>query len=153
MRTSTWLFVVLACIGICGCDEEPAGQAKGETKEEKQVALIERVDKHGDELMAGDKKAEAREWLKSDNHILFKANRKKLAQFVEDFYGAGATQVLMVDLEDHEGKQFAEAMLVVLPADTAARAKLFQVNDRASEAYEEDPIVDKGQKYLYYGLD
>jgi hypothetical protein len=115
--------------------------------------MIERIDKHGDEALAGDKKAEAREWLKSENHVLFKGARKQLAQFIEDFYNAGAPQVWIVDLEEHDGKQYGGALLVVLPSDATARAKLFQVNERASLAYKEDLIVDRGQKYLYYGLD
>ena len=34
-----------------------------------------------------------------------------------------------------------------------ARAKLFDIGCRAYTAFENDPVSDKGQKYLYYSLD
>jgi hypothetical protein len=130
-----------------------AAQPAGDADADSGAGLIERIDKHGDEELAGNTKAEAREWLKSESHVLFKANRKQAAQFVEDFYSAGAKQVLFVDIEEHEGKQFGEGLLVVLPTDAAARAKLFKLNETVGPVFQEDPVTDKGQKYLYFGLD
>ncbi|HEX3624269.1 MAG TPA: hypothetical protein VH280_02480 [Verrucomicrobiae bacterium] len=49
--------------------------------------------------------------------------------------------------------QYGEALLIVLPKDAAARAKLFQVGSRADTDYQSDPTTDQGQKYLYYSLD
>jgi hypothetical protein len=72
---------------------------------------------------------------------------------VEEFYGAGATQVLIADIEEHDGTQYGEALLIVLPKEAGARAKLFEVGARADTAYQNDPVTDKGQKYLYYSLD
>ncbi len=116
-------------------------------------SLEARIDKHGEEIMAGTAKAEAREWMKNPSHIFFKADAKQVAGFVEEFYGAGASQVLIADIEEHEGKQYGESLLVVLPKDATARAKLFQINGRAETAFQDDPTSDKGQKYLFYSLD
>lgn len=103
--------------------------------------------------MASDKKAEAREWMKQPSHIFFKADPKEVGQFVEEFYQAGATKVFIADIEENGGNQYGEALLVVLPRDGSARAKLFEIGSRADTAYQNDPVTDKGQKYLYYSLD
>jgi hypothetical protein len=147
------LFVMPAL--LAGCEDQNAGPAaagpaatddSGGGKE----SLIQRIDKHGDEIMAADKKAEARQWLKDPNHGFFKANRDQVAKFIEDFYSAGADQVIIGDMETLEGKELAGALLVVLPKDAAARAKLFEIGKRAGDLYQEDPVGDQGQKYLYF---
>ncbi len=91
--------------------------------------------------------------MKQPKHVFFKADPKQVGQFVEAFYGAGATQVLIADIEEHEGTQYGEALLVVLPKDSGIRARLFEVGGRADTAFQNDPVSDKGQKYLYYSLD
>jgi hypothetical protein len=91
--------------------------------------------------------------MKQASHIFFKADPKDVAQYVEEFYRAGATQVLIADIEEHEGKQFGEALLVVLPKEASARIKLFEIGSCADTAFQNDPVSDKGQKYLYYSLD
>ena len=112
-------------------------------------AVIKRIDKHGDAIMASSAKAEAREWMKQPKHVLFKADSNQVAQSVEEFYKAGAEQVLVADLEEHGGIQFGDSLLVVLPKDPAARAKIFAVESRADTAFQDDPVQEKGQKYLY----
>ena len=148
MNTRAILFGLLSALLLLstGCDKQ-SGSSAGEG------SLEAKIDKHGDEVMASNAKAEARQWMKQPSHIFFKADPKQVAQFVEDFYGAGATQVLIADIEEHEGKQYGEALLVVLPKDATARAKIFQVNSRAETAFQDDSVSDKGQKYLYYSLD
>jgi hypothetical protein len=69
--------------------------------------------------------------MKQPSHVIFKADPKEVAKFVEEFYGAGATQVLIADIEEHEGKQFGGGLLVVLPKDADARVKLFEIGSRA----------------------
>jgi hypothetical protein len=143
-----WVGVVVvscgaACVGFGGCGKSGPPEGSMEAK----------VDAHGDEIMASSAKGEAREWMKDSKHVFFKGDPKTIAQFVEDFYGAGATQVLIGDVEEHDGTQYGGSILVVLPKDSAARAKVFEVGKRADAAFQEDPVTDKGQKYLYYGLD
>lgn len=118
-----------------------------------QESLVSAIDKHGDEIMQSTTKAEAREWMKETNHVFFKEEPKQVAQYVEDFYQAGAVQVLIADIEEENGVQYGGALLIVLPKDAAARAKLFEIGSRADTDFQEDPVSDEGQKYLYYSLD
>jgi len=137
-----------------GCSKHPSATEQGSGSEEQaQVSLEARVDKHGEEIMSSSAKSEARQWMKQPSHVFFKADPKEIAQFVKQFYGAGATQVLIADIEEHDGKQFGGALLVVLPADKSARAELFEIGARAGESFQSDPVSDKGQKYLYYSFD
>lgn len=137
-----------------GCNKVgSSSSASGDADDSSGGSLETRVDKHGDEVMASTTKAEAREWMKQPKHVFFKAEAKQVGKFVEDFYTAGATQVLICDIEENEGTQYGEALLVVLPKDKDARAKLFDIGSRADAAYQNDPTTDKGQKYLYYSLD
>jgi hypothetical protein len=137
-----------------GCNKAGSGSgASGDADDDSSGTLEQRVDKHGDEVMAGTDKAEARAWMKVPKHVFFKADAKEIAKFVEEFYGAGATQVLICDVEEHEGTYYGEGLLVVLPKDKDARTKLFEIDARANTAFQNDPTADKGQKYLYYSLD
>ncbi len=145
------LLVVLTLIS--GCGQQQSSTASGDPDEQSQDALIANIDQHGDEVMSSSDKAEARQWMKQPKHVFFKADPGQVAQFVEDFYNAGARQVLITDIEEFQGNQFGEALLVILPKDAGARAKLFEVGARADTAFDNDPVTDKGQKYLYYSLD
>ena len=136
-----------------GCNKAGSSGASSDMDDDSKGTLEQRVDKHGDEVMASTTKAEAREWMKQPKHVFFKAEPKQVAHFVQEFYDAGATQVLVCDIEEEEGVQYGEALLVVLPKDKDARAKLFAIGVRADTAYQNDPTTDKGQKYLYYSLD
>jgi hypothetical protein len=138
-----------------GCNKSRSGStASGSDADDSSGGSLEqRVDHHGDEVMASDKKAEARAWMKQPKHVFFKADAKEVGKFVEDFYGAGASQVLICDIEEEEGTQYGEGLLVLLPKDKDARAKLFEIDSRANTAFQNDPTSDKGQKYLFYSLD
>lgn len=141
------LLIALALAG--GCDKLQSG----DDSSDGSGSLIAKIDKHGDEIMASSAKAEAREWIKQPKHVFFKADPKQVTQFVEDFYQAGATQVLITDIEQEEGNYYGEGLLVVLPKDPTARAKLFEIESRADTTFDDTPVPDKGQKYLYNGLD
>jgi len=151
------VIVSMALLGIAlcgGCGKQQSTTSAGKQSEEQAEGSLEgRVDKHGEEIMASSAKAEARQWMKQPKHAFFKADPKQVGQFVEEFYRAGATQVLIADIEEHDGTQYGEALLVVLPKDAGVRAKLFEVGGRADTAFQNDPVSDKGQKYLYYSLD
>lgn len=136
--------VLVACALAVGCGKQGAPSAE---------SLEARIDRHGDEIMASSTKGEARAWMKEPKHVFFKADPKEVAKFVEDFYNAGAVQVLIGDVEEEQGNQFAGSILVVLPTDAPARAKLFAIDARADTAFDCDPVSDKGQKYLYYPFD
>jgi len=138
----------------CGCRKQPDVTTADNPPEESSTDSLEaRIDKHGVEIMASSDKAEARQWMKQPAHIFFKADPKAVAQFVEDFYQAGAAQVFIADIEEHEGKQYGESLFIVLPKEPALRTKIFEVGSRADTAFQNDSVTDKGQKYLYYSLD
>jgi hypothetical protein len=145
--------ILLALVLASGCGKSPSTTAGDNSEEQSQNSLIAGIDKHGEEIMASATKAEARQWMKQPKHVFFKADPKEVAQFVEDFYNAGAPQVFIADIEEQEGYQYGESLLVVLPKNANARAKLFEVEARADTAFQDDPVTDKGQKYLYNSLD
>jgi hypothetical protein len=144
-KLSTVSFLTLLALSA-SCGKQPtANDASG-----AQGSAETRMEKHGDDIMASPDKQEARQWLKNPNHLFFKADAKVVSQFVEDFYNAGATQVLFADIDNEQGVQYCGSILVVLPSDNAAREKLFEVGMRADICFGEDPVIDDGQKYLYY---
>ncbi|HEV2437331.1 MAG TPA: hypothetical protein VG077_15170 [Verrucomicrobiae bacterium] len=136
-----------------GCGKSQPTTAGNDSDGRSQDSLIAGIDKHGDEIMASATKAEARQWMQQPGHVFFKADPKEVAQFVEDFYQAGAVQVFIADIEAEGGNQYGESLLVVLPKDPTARARLFEVEARADTAFQDDSVSDQGQKYLYNGLD
>jgi hypothetical protein len=150
------LIAGLAVLVNCGCEGEqaaapaPNGNANAQDEDASHWKV---VDEHGDEALSKNNKGEAREWLKDESHIFFKGDRKKIAQFIEDFYSAGATQVYIVDTETHNGSVYGGAILVVLPQDGGARAKIFAMDKNVAMAFDEDTVSDQGQKYLYHAFD
>jgi hypothetical protein len=90
-----------------GCGKPPSTPTASSVSEDKSEGSLEaRIDKHGEKIMVSSAKAEARQWMKQPSHVIFKTDPKQVAKFVEEFYDAGATQVLIADIEEHEGKQF-----------------------------------------------
>jgi hypothetical protein len=124
-----------------------------EAEKQPRRPLEERIDKHCEEIMASPRKAEAREWLKQRAHCFFKTDRRYVAVLVEQFYNAGAKEVLIGDIEEDQTAQLGQSLLIVLPEDASARAKLFKIGSHAEDAFQCDHVTDKGQKFLYYSLD
>jgi hypothetical protein len=150
-----FLAVAIAVFFSLGCEDQPAGAPAAGGAGVGEAPLEQRIEKAGDEIMASDKKAEAREWLKDDNHVLFKfhGGKKKLTELVDEFYAAGAEKVYIGNIESEAGKDFGGTALVVLPKDATNRSKLFEIDKRVGPEFQEDPVTDKGQKYLYYSFD
>ena len=151
------LLIALVLSGGCG-KSQPGDKSQPTTvgsnsDSQSQDSTIAWIDKQGDKIMASPTRTEARQWMKQPKHVFLKADPKVVAQFVEDFYLAGAVQVLIADIEEKNGNQYGESVLVVLPKDPTARAKLFEVEARVDTAFQNDPVPDKGQKYLYNGLE
>lgn len=149
------VFAGLVLLSLAACDAENAAPAlpNAAAQIEDADSSAKQIDKHGDKLLAGPNKTEAREWLKDSAHTFFKENRQQIAQFIEDYYAAGSSAVYIVDSETHEGHVFGGALLVVLPKDGAARGKVFEVNNKVVPVFDEDPVADEGQKYLIHGFD
>jgi len=49
--------------------------------------------------------------------------------------------------------QIGQSLLVGLPEDASGRAVLFEIGRRADEAFQCDPVSDKGQGYRYYSFE
>src|ERR1044071_264198 len=60
-------------------------------------------DKEVEQELAEGKKAEAREWLKAENHVVFKNDKDAIRKYVADFYTAGATTVYFTGIETLNG--------------------------------------------------
>jgi hypothetical protein len=149
-KLSTVSFLTLLAFTV-SCGKQSTANSNDASN--AQGSAETRMQQHGDEIMASSQKQEARQWLKNPNHLFFKADAKMVSQFVEDFYNAGATQVLVADMDNEQGVQYCGSILVVLPADSTAREKLFEVGMRADICFGQDPVIDDGQKYLYYTPD
>src|SRR5262245_36274474 len=146
MRRHQDAFLALAAVVLLfsfGCEDEQAGAPAAGGGIAGALPLEQRLEKAGDVIMASDKKAEAREWLKDDNHVLFKFREGKagLAKIVDEFYAAGAEKVYIGDIQTEAGKDFAGTVLVVLPKDAAARSKLFEIDKRVGPELQEDPVT------------
>jgi hypothetical protein len=124
-----------------------------EEQERRTRPLEERIDDHCDKVIASSAKSEARQWLRQRSRGFFKTDRRDVGRFVKEFYDAGAKEVLIGDIEEDQSAQLGQSLLIVLPKEANARAKLFEIGSRAEDAFQCDPVSDKGQKYLYYSLD
>ncbi len=107
---------------------------------------------------------EARAWLASNgNPYPFAGNRfdskDAAGAFIDSLYAARADTVWVLNVEQDsarvatEGGPYADALLVRLPADRAARARLFAFDARGARHEGFDPDRDSGQRYLYFWWD
>ena len=98
---------------------------------------------------------EAREWFSGElaTSILamnrFGTSERGLA-FIEELYAAGAREVLVsedaVEVDSDAGVVHADTLVVRLPADTAARARVFGIINREARSEGFDEEVDEGQE-------
>ena len=152
---------LILCALTSGCSQKPAPangtaaapSSPGLSAPSENQTMAEKVDKHVEAALAAPNKAEAHSGLMSPGHVFFKADKQQVTQLVEDFYAAGAAQVFFTEIAKDNDKEIADSMVVVLPKDSATRAKIFPVGERADGMFNNDPTPDSGQKYLYYGLD
>ena len=154
------LLIALVLSGGCGKSQSSAisqltivSNVSNNADNQSRNSTVAWIDQQGDKIIASATKSEARQWMRQSKHVFLKADAKVVAQFVEDFYQAGAVQVLIADIEEKSGNQSGESLLVVLPKDPTARARLFEVEARVDTAFQNDPVPDKGQNYLYNGLE
>ncbi len=110
-------------------------------------------DKQIEEWLAEPDNAEAREWLQSDSHILFEGDKETAGKLVSDLYSAGATQVWIIGIAELGDSEVAAAFVAVLPADTAARKRVFAVESDFQKLIDGEPSRDLGQKYLHFSFD
>jgi hypothetical protein len=109
--------------------------------------------------MLSTRKAEALEWLRGSGETsvrnLGEMGEEESLQFVQRLYELGAAKVLAVEIEDfHQvgNDQTTNHLLVQLPMDIPARARLFEFGTRHAESEGFDGESDRGQEYLYFKL-
>jgi hypothetical protein len=129
-----------------------AGPAAGE-KLRDRVAESRESDKHVEKTLASKdaKHAEARAWLKADNHGVFKQNKTEVAKLIDAVYAAGAPNVEAADVVVAGSSELCAMFVVTLPTDAKARAAVLEtVNPFFTGNGEEpgDAITDVGQKYV-----
>jgi len=107
---------------------------------------------------------EARAWLQANaNPSPFASNRfdtkEAAVAFVEALYASGADTVYVLNVQQdsawvaQEGGPYADALLLKLPRDRAARARLYAINAVESRREGFDPEPDRGRRYLYFWWD
>jgi 5,10-methylene-tetrahydrofolate dehydrogenase/methenyl tetrahydrofolate cyclohydrolase len=108
------------------------------------------------ELLSGNP-AEALEWLRggsptSRRSLGEKQKTEDSIAFVQQLYDLGAEQVLAVEINEYNRGQNTSQLLVQLPYDDEARARLFAFERNLVEPRGFDGMADEGQEYLYLEL-
>ena len=154
--------IILFAIGFffLGDDDRPARKSltneDGEVEEvmdPKQIA--KEIDAECEEMLKGDDFAEARAWCdpKNANHVGFEMSTKDMLKLANDLYAAGATKVYVADIIELGAKKTSATMVVQLPKDPNARAKVLAREKEFEESEGGEGSPDVGQKYLLMTLD
>ena len=151
------LFALLMAMG--GCSKQSTDSSKAEESETPEVAtkkMLEQTDEMVEGILKGTDKMEAADWLKKYPQSSVGQNEEgqalALAPIVASLKQAGAKRVV-IECVTLGQNQFLVAVIVVLPTEPPARQKLFALEPKLSELCQQTPVVDRGQKYLYYSFD
>lgn len=102
-------------------------------------------------------KAEALEWLRAGSDQSFRnlgeMEADESLEFVQRLYDLGAEKVLAVKIDEYPEGANTGHLLVQLPADDAARERLFAFERNHAESHGFDGTPDEGQEYVYLKLD
>ena len=116
------------------------------------------MDEAAAETLKEENAIEARVWLKKGERVVFNLGKEKTASTVEELYRIGATKVTAVGFVD-DSDMMATVLVIELPANPAARKKLFDWADRTEKklandgGYDHERTKDVGQKYLEINFD
>jgi hypothetical protein len=151
------LFVLLMAVG---CSKKSADTSNAaDESENPEVAgkkMTKETDEMVEEILKGTDKMEAADWLKKYPRSAIGENEEGqdllLAPIVASLKQAGAKRVV-IEYVTLGQAQLLAAMVVVLPTDPPARQKLFALEPKLSELCQQTPVIDRGQKYLYYSFD
>ena len=106
-------------------------------------------------LLTQSNQGEALAWLTDPtaNRGVAQWGKDEAIGLVNHFYSAGAVKVVVVDTELVEETEVASQFIIVLPADPAARDKIFKIDAAFEAEYSTPPTADVGQKYLHLTTD
>jgi hypothetical protein len=141
------LAIGTAALCLAGCMTASVSVAKDERSE------AEDADKQIEEWLAEPDKAEARNWLQSDSHILFEGDKETAGRLVSELYSAGAKEVWIIGISPLADVEVAAAFVAVLPDDTNARKRVFAVESDFQKLIDGEATSDTGQKYLHFSFD
>ena len=102
-----------------------------------------------EELAAGNYE-EASSWLQEPGNMLFEGDPGSVQKLIDDLYAAGAYTVWFTGIEEFGGAKISASLAVELPADSLARAELFQLE---ADFWGTEPEADKDQQYMVFYLD
>ena len=154
------VIALLALLMIAaGCSKQSTESTKAEESETPEVAgkkMTKATDEVAEEILRGNDKMEAADWLKKYPRSSIGENEDGqdllLAPIVASLKQAGAKRVVIEYVMLGQAQLLA-AMVVVLPDEAPARQKLFALEPKLSELCQQTPVIDRGQKYLYYSFD
>ena len=163
------MFIVLAAV-LVGMIVKKASEAaeRGERGETEDVRPSEaakptspaeqaaKLDRDAEKALAEEKMSEAREWLKGEPGRTIYNLGDQAAPTVESLYAMGATKVSCGATAEGDGGKIAVLVVVELPADPDARAKLIDwanTTDKKLNGEDAEVIKDVGQKYVTVNFD
>jgi hypothetical protein len=118
-----------------------------------EIAMVDVIKK-----MLASNKADALEWLNAGEpgslrNLGVMATTAESVAFVQRFYNLGAKRVLACNIREYPWGQNSGHLLVQLPMDKTARAKLFLADREHAKSLGFDGVDDSGQDYLFMMLD
>ena len=163
MKTKLFRIVIgplVAFLIAVGCSKPSADTSKTtDESESPEVAgkkMTKETDEMVEEILKGTDKMEAADWLKRYPQSAIGENEEgqalALAPVVASLKQAGAKRVV-IEYVTLGQNQFLVAMIVVLPPEPPARQKLFALEPKLRALCQQTPVIDRGQKYLYYSFD
>lgn len=154
------VLVIASVLFFTACDNRKSSGGKldnsdvsdsggGSSDNTDPAVQAKKSDSYAAEELAQSKIA-AKEWLGSDKHGTFKAEKKAVAKLTDDVLAAGATGVWVSGPEELNGTELIDHLFVELPADKDKRKKIIDVYNKDTENFEDAHETDVGQKYLVF---
>lgn len=101
---------------------------------------------------------EALAWLQAGSDSDFRSvgeseSTEESIALIQQIYDAGAEEVLAVDIDEYPEGQNTGKLVIRLPADPAARERVFAWAGEIAESQGFDAEQDSGQSYVFVMLD
>jgi hypothetical protein len=146
-------------VPVVGCLKPPVETDSGFADEEPDVAsasMIDEVDEMCEEILRSPDTVAAASWLGRYPMSSFGDDEEGepmlLSSYVKRFEEAGVERVV-IESAKLGGGEFLVGMIVVLPADAAARENVFALEPELSALCDQTSVIDRGEKYLHYSFD
>lgn len=141
-------------------EDEPEGNVSGRTKPKDWSSVChESAEENSlaEKLLAEPGSREVLEWLRehSSTRTLGELpTREASIEYAKEIYSLGANKVTAVKIDRYpDGEENTGRLVVTLPSDLEARARIFEWHDEQADALGFDPETDVGQMHLLLMLD